>query len=182
MTACNTLWSRGRSRVVALTTHAALAGAAGTVAVQTTIQLAGFAVAILVVRWTDQHPLEAKFQRVSANPPSGMDDDQLLALHQSGMLLPVADSGANNPLVKALFCGLPLVTTDVRGIADCGGGTVFLIVEPGNNERTADLVGHYLGDAEQSNAISQEQREVMVSGMAWLRSAAEHLKFYASVS
>lgn len=54
MTAGNTPWSRGWSRVVALTTHAALTGAAGTVAVQATIQLAGFASAILVMRWTDQ--------------------------------------------------------------------------------------------------------------------------------
>lgn len=54
MTADSTPLARGWSRVVALAKHVAVAGVAGTVGVQATIQLAGFVSAILVVRWTDQ--------------------------------------------------------------------------------------------------------------------------------
>lgn len=136
----------------------------------------------------EAHParrgLEAKFQGMPVNWLSGLDDAQLLALYQSStlMLLPLVDSGANTAVVEALSCGLPLVTTNVGGIADYGGGTVFPTIEPGDDERMADLVGVYLGDAVQRHEIGQKQREFAVSRMAWPRSAAEHLKLYASLS
>lgn len=127
--------------------------------------------------------LEAKFHGMQVNWLSGLGDAQLLALYQSStlMLLPLVDSGANTAVVEALSCGLPLVTTNVGGIPDYGGGTVFPTVEPDDDERMADLVGVYLSDAGQRQAISQKQREFAVSRMAWPHSVTEHLKFYTSV-
>jgi len=36
--------------------------------------------------------------------------------------MPMKSSGANNAIVEALACGLTVVTTDVGGICDYGGG------------------------------------------------------------
>ncbi len=56
-----------------------------------------------------------------------VDDAQLRELYRSAhlLLLPMNDSGANTAVLEALACGLPIVTTDVGGIRDYGGGTVF---------------------------------------------------------
>ena len=56
-----------------------------------------------------------------------LTDEELLQLYRRSFLLftPFEDSGANNTVVEAIACGLPVVTNDVGGIRDYGGGTIF---------------------------------------------------------
>lgn len=60
------------------------------------------------------------------------------------MLLPMNASGANTAVVDALASGLPLVTTDVGGIRDYGGGTVFPIVANNDDDGMIALIEQYL--------------------------------------
>lgn len=77
---------------------------------------------------------------------AGLDDKQLRELYQRSylMLLPMNASGANTAVVDALASGLPLVTTDVGGIRDYGGGTVFPIVANNDDDGMIALIEQYL--------------------------------------
>ncbi len=59
-----------------------------------------------------------------------LTDDELRNLICSCYLtlVPMNDSGANTAIVESLACGTPVVTTDVGGIRDYGGGTIFPVV------------------------------------------------------
>ncbi|MCC6207114.1 MAG: glycosyltransferase family 4 protein [Gammaproteobacteria bacterium] len=51
---------------------------------------------------------------------SNLDDRQLLSMYQESDLfvMPLLDSTANNSLLEAMACGMPMVTTDLQGVRD----------------------------------------------------------------
>lgn len=51
---------------------------------------------------------------------SGIDDEHLRDLYRSAtaLLMPVTDATANNALLEATACGLPVISTDLAGIRD----------------------------------------------------------------
>ena len=59
------------------------------------------------------------------------------------MLLPMNDSGANTAVVEALASGLPIATTDVGGIRDYGGGSIFPVVPNNHDDEMIALVEQY---------------------------------------
>ena len=59
----------------------------------------------------------------------------------------MSDSGANNAIVESLACGLPVITTDVGGIRDYGGGTIYPVVANEDDDGMIGLVEQYLSKA-----------------------------------
>jgi glycosyltransferase involved in cell wall biosynthesis len=59
---------------------------------------------------------------------SGLLDEELRELYQSAhcLLLPMTDATANNAILEAMACGLPVISTDVGGVAEITGEAALL--------------------------------------------------------
>lgn len=113
-----------------------------------------------------------------------LGDDELCSLICTSwlVLLPMSDSGANTAVVEALACGTPVVTTDVGGIRDYGGGTLFPVVDNDDDDAMFDLVEQYLDRPGWRNQIGVACREFAVRKLAWPVIAKQHLTTYETLA
>ncbi len=120
----------------------------------------------------------------SATWHGGLNDEELRALYQRShlMLLPMNDSGANTAVVEALASGLPVVTTDVGGVRDYGGGTVFPIVANDDDDAMVELVGQYLSKQSWRDEVGRKCRQFAEDVLAWPLVSGMHLKAYEELS
>ena len=114
---------------------------------------------------------------------AGLDDESLLSLYRQSylMLLPMNDSGANTAIVEALSCGLPIVTTDVGGIRDYGGESVFPVVENNDDDSMLELVSNYINNTELRSTISSLSRLCAEQYLDWKKVAQNHVDAYAQL-
>jgi glycosyltransferase involved in cell wall biosynthesis len=115
---------------------------------------------------------------------SGLSDVRLRELITGAylVLLPMDESGANNGLIEALACGTPIVTTDVGGVRDYGGGTIYPIVPNNDDEAMLHLVERYLHDPTWRNQVAAQCRHFAVTQLAWPIVAQEHLAAYETLA
>ncbi len=115
---------------------------------------------------------------------AGISDIQMRELIASAylVLLPMDESGANNALIEALACGTPVVTTDVGGARDYGGGSVYPIVANNDDEAMLSLVERYLNHRQWRNDISAQCRQFAVTQLAWPLVARKHLTAYEELA
>ena len=111
---------------------------------------------------------------------SGLDDNQLLALYQSADLLwlPMEDSGANTAVVEALACGLPIVTTDVGGIRDYGGGTIYPLVKNDDDQGMFKELETLITRDDVRTERSHAARRFTEQFLAWPEIAKKHHMLY----
>jgi glycosyltransferase involved in cell wall biosynthesis len=113
-----------------------------------------------------------------------LNDDQLRALIASAylLLLPMNNSGANTAVVEALACGTPIVTTDVGGIRDYGGGSLFPIVTNDDDDAMIALVERYLREREWRDATALKCRQFAETELAWPLIARQHMEVYEALA
>jgi len=118
------------------------------------------------------HPRVAWHQNIS--------DEELRRLYQSSYLLimPMNENSACNAVVESLACGLPVVTTDVGGIRDYGGGSIYPIVENNDDDAMISLVEYYLDKSDWRNEVAKKCREFAKQNLAWPLIAEKHLTVY----
>jgi glycosyltransferase involved in cell wall biosynthesis len=109
-----------------------------------------------------------------------VNDEQLLELYRAAhlLLLPMNNSGANTAVVEALACGLPVLTTDVGGIRDYGGGTVFPVVENDDDEGMLALIERYLTQSLWRDEVGRSCRAFACDQLAWPLIARRHMEIY----
>jgi glycosyltransferase involved in cell wall biosynthesis len=114
---------------------------------------------------------------------TGVTDEKLRSLYRNArcMLLPMQASGANNAIVEALACGLPVVTTDVGGIRDYGGGTIFPVVPNDDDDAFIDLASTYLNNNLLRDDHSRLARQFAEKYLSWLATAEHHLAAYGNL-
>jgi glycosyltransferase involved in cell wall biosynthesis len=115
---------------------------------------------------------------------AGLNDEELRALYQRSylMLLPMNNSGANTAVIEALACGLPVVTTDVGGIRDYGGGSVFPVVANNDDEAMIALIEKYLSTPEWRDQAGRKCRQFAKETLAWPLVAHKHLQAYRELA
>ncbi len=97
-------------------------------------------VRVKIVAHPSQRPLFADLANVDFY--SDIQDEQLLALYQSAscLLMTIEAATANNAILEALACGLPIVSEDVGGIREYTGATAASLHSPGDAEGLANSV------------------------------------------
>lgn len=115
---------------------------------------------------------------------ANLSDVQLRSLYWRAavMFLPLHDSGANTAVVEALACGLPIVTTDVGGIRDYGGGVVFPLVANHDVGSALELISGLLDDSVARSRQAAAQRAFAVANLDWAKIAREHVAAYARLA
>ena len=107
-------------------------------------------------------------------------DDQLRSLYQASylLLLPLTMSGASNAVLEALACGLPPATTDVGGINDYGGASVYPVVAANDASAMVRLIQDYLHDPALRGQVGRACRSFAEQHLSWPLIARQHLNFY----
>lgn len=115
---------------------------------------------------------------------AGLNDEQLRALYQSAylLLLPMNDSGANTSIVEALATGLPVATTDVGGIRDYGGGTLYPIVANNDDNAMIELVEQYLSKPGWRDEVGRKSRLFAEETLSWKLVAQKHMQAYRELA
>ncbi len=81
---------------------------------------------------------------------SGVGDADLLAAYQSShaLLLPLLDATANNSLLEAMACGLPILSTDLPGVRDYTSAACALLSPAGD----PDAMLHHIAQLQNNPA------------------------------
>ncbi|MEI8340177.1 MAG: glycosyltransferase family 4 protein [Verrucomicrobiota bacterium] len=112
-----------------------------------------------------------------------ISDEALRTLYQKSalLLLPMLVSGANNAVVEALACGLPVVTNNVGGICDYGFGSIFPLVPAPTVEGMTGLVEDYLNHTALREETARACRRFAEETLAWPVVARRHLEIYRTL-
>jgi len=103
----------------------------------------------------------------SINLRMGVDDNELLSLYQTSdlLMLPLLDATANNSILEALACGLPIVSTDLDGIQDYVNEKCAILVKMKDAKGLAEAVVQLSRDASlrQKMGISSREQSMIFS-------------------
>lgn len=79
-----------------------------------------------------------------------LDDDGLAALYRgaTALVFPSLYEGFGLPIVEAMACGTPVITSDCTSMPEAAGTGGALLVEPGDAQGLADAMDRLASDAE----------------------------------
>lgn len=92
---------------------------------------------------------------------SEIPDDELRDLYRKChvLFLPLKDCTANNAVLEAMACGLPVLTTDVGSIRDYVGEDNAVIAPPDNEEPLLDALLDFQKDPARLKAMGEVSRQ-----------------------
>lgn len=125
-----------------------------------------------------------KFDHPRVRYIDGISDAELVQLyHRSSIAaIPVKAATANNALLEAMSCGLPVIATDTGGLPEYLGDEAGILVPPRESEPLADAILRLLDDRELAVRMGKAGRKRAVETFDYAVVAAEMLRFYEDVA
>lgn len=93
------------------------------------------------------------------------------------MVLPLTDATANNSILEAMACGVPIVSTELAGVRDYVDAACAVLVPTKDPERLARAILDLRGDDGQRQAMRGASR-LRAEAFAWTRIAERTLEVY----
>jgi len=123
----------------------------------------------------------AKFDNV--NFYSNLSDIELRDLYQGAdlLFLPLLDCAANNAIVEAIATGLPILSTDVKGIKSYVEESFSKLVRPYDYKEMAGYILKYSENREVLSVMSANARNYAKVNLGWDKLARETANVYHSI-
>lgn len=114
---------------------------------------------------------------------SGLGDEELRDAYRRAdlLVLPLLDSTANNSLLEALACGLPIVTTDVGGVREYVDGGPAVLVDPRDADAICEAVTVLAADDARRREMGRRARERALE-LDWSRIAERVRDVYEEIA
>jgi glycosyltransferase involved in cell wall biosynthesis len=92
---------------------------------------------------------------------SGVSDDELRRLYRrsDALFLPLVQAAANNALLEAMACGLPIIASDFSGTREYAGPTGARYVPPFDRAAAVEAIARLLGDDAARTRLGRDARE-----------------------
>jgi glycosyltransferase involved in cell wall biosynthesis len=114
---------------------------------------------------------------------SSLSDLQLREIYQqaSMLVLPLIDCTANNALLEAIACGLPIISNQIGGLPDYTRDTFADLLPVGDAEGMAQAILKLADDAQEREKRGKAARSFAEQNLSWEKVAVQTLAVYQKV-
>jgi glycosyltransferase involved in cell wall biosynthesis len=114
---------------------------------------------------------------------AGVSDGELLKIYQTAsmLVLPLLDCTANNALLEAIACGLPVISNRIGGLPDYTRDSFADLLPVGDVEGMANAVLRLADDFSERKHRGIEARLFAEQNLTWEKIAAQTLEVYTKV-
>jgi glycosyltransferase involved in cell wall biosynthesis len=95
--------------------------------------------------------------------------------------MPLVESTANNALLEAMACGLPIIVTDVGGIRDYIDDSYAKLLPLHNIDAMVDETMNLIGDIELQRKLGKRARQKAEESFSWEIISKQMLQLYQSL-
>ena len=109
---------------------------------------------------------------------------ELIELYRDAAVLiqPMEESTANNSILEAMACGLPVVATDIGGVRDyVGSGQAAMLTRPGSVDEMVEAIVEVTRDPDTRSRMSTDARHE-AARFSWPRVASQLSGIYESLT
>lgn len=112
-----------------------------------------------------------------------VDDAALVGLYQAcgALFLPLTHSTANNAILEAMACGLPVISTDMESVRTYVGEGAAILLQPGDVEGAVQAIERLSADAALRARLGAGAR-ARAEDLSWERIAAQYGALYAELA
>ena len=114
---------------------------------------------------------------------SGIDDIALLEMYQGAdaLFLPLVQSTANNSLLEAIACGLPVVSTDLPSVKAYLPGKEAILIKNNDPDHFTEAILHLVRNRDDQICMGKEAR-IRAEELDWRKIAPEYEAIYSGLA
>lgn len=131
---------------------------------------------------SDEKTLSLFNGRSNVSTYHNIPDEKLIALYQKAdvLTLPLLESTANNSILEAIACGLPVITTDLVGTRDYLNSDCAVFIPQGEPYTFVPQIGNLMNHPDRCAQMAQASRK-KAEELSWTAVAEQLEKLYRQI-